>query len=209
MEFGDGDELGVLHIHQILSVEGFGGQLAVAEQADFPLFVPRVLHLHPPYLVGGVQGHVIQRLGFDAVIARFDLGIGRAVAGDGLKLIQRLFNGPPGGAPEIAAFLVPQVHVPARLVKLIEHIAQDAPCRAGFDEAVAAGVLGDDGAVCGRAQIIGPGHGRAGIGDQVFTLVIVKVSELHGEFLLFRRFRNLLYVLFGVKHDCPVAVQKI
>ena len=36
VELGDGDELGVLHVHQVLGVEGIGGELAVAEHADLP-----------------------------------------------------------------------------------------------------------------------------------------------------------------------------
>ena len=184
VELGDGDELGVLHVHQILGVEALGGELTVAEHANLPRLVARIGNSQPPDLVGSVQGHVIQRLGRDTVIFAFDLGVAGAVAGDGVVFLQILFHGPPGGRPEIAAVLVAQIDIAARLVKLVEHIAQDAARRAGLDEAVAARVLGHDGAVLRRAQVVGPGHGRAGIGDDVFAFRVVKETELHGELLL-------------------------
>ena len=184
VELGHGDELGVLHVHQILGIEAVGGEFAVAEHADLPGRIARVGHLKPPDLVGRVHGHVVQGLGFDAVIGGFDLRIAGAVAGDGFKCFQRLFHRPPGGGPEIARFLVPQIDVAARLVELVEHIAQDAPRRAGLDEAVAPGVLGHDGAVIRRTQIVGPGHGRAGVGDHVFPAGVIKITVLHGKSLL-------------------------
>ena len=117
--------------------------------------------------MGGVQRHIIEHPAFDVPIGGFDLGIGGAVAGDGMIVGQGLFHRAPGSGPEIAVRLVAQIDIAAGLVELVEGVAQDAAGRAGLDKAVAAGVLGDDGAVLRRAQIVGPGHGRAGIGDHI------------------------------------------
>ena len=179
MEFRAGDELGVLHVHQVLLVIAFGGQLAVAEDGQLARLAARVAHLQPPDLMGRALRHVIQRVGGDARVLGADLGIGGAVAAAGLEAVQRLFHRPPAGGPEIAGFVVPQVDIAARLVELVEHIAQDAPGGAGLDEAVAAGVLRDDRAVLGRAQVVGPGHGRARIVDDVLPRLAVKMAVSH------------------------------
>ena len=134
--------------------------------------------------MGGVQGDVIQGFGPYAAVQGFDFGIGGAVTADGFILFQGLFRGTPGGGPEIAAFVVPQVDIPAGLVELVEHIPENPSGGAGLDEGIAAGVLGDDGAVGGTAQVIGPGHGRAGVGDDVFPGRVVEVTVLHPRYLL-------------------------
>ena len=39
MELGDGDELRVLHIHEVLLIEGFRGEFAVSESVQCAYFV--------------------------------------------------------------------------------------------------------------------------------------------------------------------------
>ena len=185
VEGGGGDELGVLQVDGVLLIVAFGGELAVGENGKLPGPVGAVGNLHPPDLVSGAKGHIVQYPAGDACVHAFHLGIAGAVAGYGVEVMKGLFHRPPRGRPVVAVFIVPQVHIAAGLVKLVEGIAQDTACRAGLDKAVAAGILGDDGAVFRRAEVVGPGHGRAGVGDDVLPRRIVKITVLHGVFLLF------------------------
>ena len=184
VEGGVGNELGILQVDQVLLVIGLGGQLTVGHGGDGAHLVGGVGDLHAPDLMGGVHRDIIQHGGLDAGVLRFDLRVGGAVAGDGLVLVEGLFHRTPGGRPVITAFVVPQVHIAAGLVKLVEHVAQDAAVGAGLHKGIAAGVLGDDRAVFGAAQVIRPGHGRTRVGDDVLPRLIVEIAILHGHFLL-------------------------
>lgn len=184
VEGGGGDELGVLEVHQILLVVGFGGEFAVAQGRDLAGLVGLVGHLNAPHLVGSALGHVIQHLGSDTGVFALDLGVGGAVAGDGLVLLQGLLHRTPGSRPVVAGLVVAQVDVAARLVELVEGIADDTASGAGLHEAVAASVLGHDGTIFRIAQVVGPGHGGTGIGNDVLAGFVVKIAVLHEGCLL-------------------------
>ena len=90
-----------------------------------------------------------------------------------------LFHRAPGSRPEIAVRFVAQIHIPAGLIELVEGVAQDTAGCTGLDKAVAAGILRHDGTVRRRTEIVGPGHGRAGIGNDIFPFLVIKIAELH------------------------------
>ena len=127
MEFRAGDELRILHVHQVLLVITLGGQFAVAEHGDIPRFAACVAHFQAPHLVCRALRHVVQRLGLDARIGGTDFSISGAVAADRFEGVQRLFHRPPARGPEIAGLVVAQIDIAPRLVELIEDVAQDAP----------------------------------------------------------------------------------
>ena len=140
-EFRPGDEQGVLQIYLIHLIVAVVGEFGVTGEGQISGVVTVVGDGQSPNLILGIQGHIVQRLGVDAGIVRIHPGVAHAVAALRLVLLQRLAHGHPGRGPEIPAVVVPDVQIPTRLVKVIEHIAQDASVGAGGGEAVAAGVV--------------------------------------------------------------------
>ena len=147
MELCLGNKLGILHVHQILRVQALCCKFTVAEYADLPFPVRQVLQADPPDFMGRAHGNVIQCPAADAVIFTDEFRIAGAVVAFSLILFQRLAHGVPAGRPEVSCFLIPQVDIPAGLVKLIEGIAQDSSRGAALDKAVASGVHRYDGTV--------------------------------------------------------------
>lgn len=209
LELSTGNVLRVLHVHQILLVVAVSGQFAVAEQRQLPGPIGKVGQLHPPDLVRSVQRHIVQRLAFDVLIPAFDLGIGRAVTADGLVAFQRLLHRPPAGRPVFAGLVIPQIHIAARLVELVEGIAQDPARCAGLDKAVAARILRHNCAIGGGTQIVGPRHGRAGIRNHVFPFFPIKIAVLHQNASHeLKRFRNDTFIISVGKSQSFFPQQK-
>ena len=82
--------------------------------------------------------------------------------------------------PYVECFIVILI-IAARLVERdrVEPHPEEAPGGGALVEAVAAGVIRDDGAVLRAAEVITPGPGRVGTRDYIFTGGIVEVSVLH------------------------------
>ena len=162
---GPADEEGILQIHLVLLVVVVVGEFRVARQGQFPGGVGGVGHRQLPHFMGAVLGHIVDRFGVDARIVGEHPGVAHAVAAFAGVVLQVLAHRLPGSRPEIPAGVVPQVEVPAGAVELVEDVAQDAAVGAGLGKAVAAGVVGDDGAVLRRAEIVLPrGRGYRGAG---------------------------------------------
>ena len=93
--------------------------------------------------------------------------------------IQGLGHRLPAGGPEIPGFFIPQVDIPAGLVKLVEGIAQDPACGTALDKAVSAGVHSDDGTVIRRSEIVRPGGRGIGIGNHILSGFLIKIAVIH------------------------------
>ena len=173
------DELGVLHVHQVLGIEALRCELRIAEDGDLPRPVRQVLQGDAPDLMGRTHGDIVQGAAADPVVLADEFRIARAVVAFSLVLIQRLLHRFPAGGPEFPGLLIAQIDIPAGLIKLIEYIAEDPPGCAALDEAVSAGIHRDDGAVIRRAKIVGPRGGSIRIGNHIFSGFFVKVSVFH------------------------------
>src|SRR5699024_9851054 len=169
------DEEGVLQVDLVLLVVAVVGELGVTGQGQAAGAVRLVGHRQGPDLIGLAPGHIVGGLRGDAGIARLHFGVAHAVAALAPVSVQRLCHRLPGGGPVVAAGIVPQIEVAAGLVELVEHIPQDPAVGAGPGKAVASRMVGDDGAVLRRAQIVDPGGRGIGAVDHVFTGGIVKV----------------------------------
>ena len=174
-----GDELGVLQVHLVLLVIAMAGEFGVAGEGQGPGAVRVVAHRQPPDLMGSVQGHVVGRLAVDAAVIRLHDRIAHTVTADAFVCIQVLTHRLPGRRPEISRLTVPEVDVTPRLVELVEHVAQNPSVGSGFYEAVAPRVVGNQGPVLRRTQVVGPRRGGVGPSDDVLTGLMVKISVLH------------------------------
>ena len=96
-----------------------------------------------------------------------------------MKLVQRFPHGLPRNGPVVPAFAVAQVNVPPRLITRVEAVAQDAPVRPGPDKAVAARVVGKDGAVLRRTEVIRPRRRRVRPGNHIFPGCFIKITVFH------------------------------
>ena len=179
LEQGAADEEGVLQVDLVLLVVAVVGELGVTGQGQAAGAVRLVGHRQGPDLIGLAPGHIVGGLRGDAGIARLHFGVAHAVAALAPVGVQRFCHRLPGGGPVVAAGIVPQIEVAAGLVELVEHIPQDPAVGAGPGKAVASRMVGDDGAVLRRAQIVDPGGRGIGAVDHVFTGGIVKVSVSH------------------------------
>ena len=180
LALGAGDEERVLEVDLILLIVVVVGELHEAEHGERAGLVGGIGDLGAPYLIGLAGGDVVGRLGRDAGIGGGHDGIRRAVAALALVLVEGLADGLPGGRPEVAALGVAQVDVSARQRHHgIEAESEVASIRAGLHEAVACGVIGDDGTVGGVAEVVDPGRGGIRAGDDIFLVGKVEVAVLH------------------------------
>ena len=182
-----GNELGVLQIDLVLLIVAVAGKLGVARKCQLPRLFRLVLHSEAPYLIGRAKRHIVIRLCTDAAIPAAYGGIAGSVPALTLILIQILTDRLPRNRPVVAIPIVAYVKISARLIKLIEHIAQDAPLCTRFYKTVAACVIGDQRSVLGRSQIVRPWRRRVRSRDDILQVFVVKISVLHSfSFYLFR-----------------------
>ncbi|OQB94589.1 MAG: hypothetical protein BWX86_01435 [Verrucomicrobia bacterium ADurb.Bin122] len=186
LDGGLGDELRVLEVGQVVGHVPRAGHLAIGEDGELAGLLALVGDLEAPIFEGLAERHEVGALGLDRGVARDDGGVGGAVAAGALVLGERLADGLPGGGPEIAALLIAQVEVAAGLVERhgVGAQAQEARAERALVEGVAAGVVGDEGAVVERAEVVGPRAGRVGTRDDVLFGFVVEMTELHGDFRL-------------------------
>ena len=129
-------------------------------------------------LAGGAHGHQAGELGLHALLLALEDGVPQAVTAavavqGGLG---RQEGGAPGGVP------VADVEEPPALV--VGHVvvaeAGDAAKLGVPIEGVAAAGVGDQGEEPLVAQVVDPGQGRVGPGDDVFPGRVVKIAVSHG-----------------------------
>ena len=179
MEFRLRNELSILHVHQVLGIKTLRRQFGITEHSNLPRPVRQVLHRDPPHLMGRAHGNIVQDPAADPVILADNLRIARAMVTFGLVFFQRLRHRLPAGGPEVTRLLIPQIDIPARLIKLIEGIPQNPPGSTALDKAVSPGIHRYNRAVFRRSQIIGPGRRRIRIGNDILSRLFVKIAVLH------------------------------
>ena len=173
------DKQRILQVYLVLLIIAVVRELGVTGNAQVSDSIRAVLYFDTPDFVLLVQRNVIERLRMDSGVVRQDFRVAGAVAAFALVLVQRFPHGLPGGRPVIGGLVVPDIDVTPRSVSVVEHIAQDPAIGAGAHEAVAARVARDQGAVFGRAQIVGPGSRGVRTCDHIFSVFIVKIAVFH------------------------------
>ena len=175
------DELAVLQIGQIVEGRPIAGIFDISEGRQPPRLIGRVGQLDPPDFHRPAERHEIGRFGADAGIIRGDRRVGGAVAALGFVLVERLADRLPGGAPEVTGLSVAQINIAPGLIERhgIEANAGEAALCGGFVERIAAGIVGDDGAILGRAEIVRPRARRIGPRDDIFARGVVEMAVLH------------------------------
>src|SRR5574344_671714 len=178
---GVGDVLGVLEVEGILREVPLGGELAVGEHAQLAGLGAGVGDLEVPVFEVLIERHEVGGGGLDAAVLALDYGVAGAEARGGLVLLEGLADGLPRGRPVVAAGLVAQVELAARHVHRdgVVAVAQEAAGGRRAGEAVATGVVGDDGAIAAVAEIVGPRPGSVGAGDDIFAGCVVEVTVVH------------------------------
>ena len=176
---GPADEKGILEVHLVLLVVAVIGKFRIAGQGQAAGPVRVIGDGEGPDFIGLALRHIVNCLGGDACIACLHPGVAHAVAALDLVIFQVLGHRLPRGRPEVPAVVIPQIDVPARLVKLVEHIPEHPAVGARPLKAVAAGVVGDDGAVGRRPQIVDPGGRGVGTVDHIFAGFVIKISVSH------------------------------
>ena len=176
-----GDVLGVLEVQGILQQAPLGRELAEREHAQPARTLAGVRDRQPPVLEVLLQRHEVCRHCPDTAPLALDHRVAEAETRGGPVLVERLAHGLPCGRPEVAAVAVAQVKLAAGHVHRhgVVAVPQETPRRRRAREAVAAGVVGDDGAVAARTEVIGPRPRRVGAGDDIFPGSVVKVSVVH------------------------------
>ena len=191
------DEEGILEVDLILLVVAVVGELSIACQGQAAVPVRVIGDGEGPDFISFALGHIVDGLGGDVCIAGFHPGVAHAVAALDLVVVQVFSHRLPGSGPEISALIIPQIDIPARLVKLVEHIPENPAVGTRPLEAVAAGVVGDDGAVGRRPQIVDPGGGGVGAVDHIFAGFVIKISVSHTRcFLPFGRYQKIIPACF-------------
>ena len=178
-EVGLGNKQRVLQVYQVLLVIRLVGEFTVAADGQVPNPVRIVPHQNPPNLVLRAQGHIVHCLGVNPRVVCQHVGVGDAVAALTVVLGQILSHRLPGSGPVVPAVIVPQVDVASGLVKVVEPIPKNSSIGARLAEAVAAGLIGNNRAVLGGAEIIRPGCRGIRPGDDIFPILIVKIAVFH------------------------------
>ena len=98
-----------------------------------------------------------------------------------LVLIKGLTYGRPGSRPVIPCFAVLKIDVTTGLVhsNRVEAVTDNTSVCAGFNEAVAACVIGNNCAVFGRAEIVRPCRGSIGTGNHILFVLFIKKAVIH------------------------------
>ncbi len=179
---GVGDILGILEIKGVLQQAPLGGELAERKNAQPARPVAGVGDLQTPVLEVPIERDEVGRRGAHAAPLALDDRVAEAEAGGRFEFVERFADRLPRGRPVVAAVAVAQVKLPAGQVHRhgVVAMAQEAAGGGRAGEAVAAGLVGDDGAIPARAEIVGPGSRGVRASDDVFAGCVVEVTELHG-----------------------------
>lgn len=135
------DKQRILQVDLVLLVVAVVGELGIAGQGQAAGGGADVGHPQRPHLIGAAVRHIVGSLGRDTGLVGQHAGVAHAVTAAAAVVREVLAHRLPGGGPEIAAVVVPQVEIAPRLVELVEHIAQDAPVGARPRKAVPARIV--------------------------------------------------------------------
>ena len=143
---------------------GLGAPVRHREFPDFQRFTER---------------HEISGLRLDLVAARTDGGVAHAVAA--FVLVELGARGLPRWRPELVGVVVADIEVaPADIERrvVVAVPGQAAQARVAV-KGIAAGGVGDEAEIGFAAEVIDPRQRGVGLGDDVFALLVVKMSVLH------------------------------
>jgi len=118
--------------------------------------------VEPPDLPVGVKGDEVSDRGLDVAVGGTDDGVAQAVASG--VVLKVAAGGLPGGRPELAALVVPQIDVTPALVEgdvVVAVPGQPSEARIAI-EGVAAARVRDQSDVVAGAQVVDPGQGVSG-----------------------------------------------
>ena len=176
------DEQRVLQVYLILLVVVVVYEFAVAGYGQLAGLIAGVRYNGVPDLVGGVLRHIISRLCADSLILRGNHRIRSSVAAFAFIAFKGFADRRPGSGPEVAVLAVTKIDVSAGLVKrhAVETVTDYPAVRAGFNEAVSARIVRDDGSVFRRSEIVSPSGRRIRTGDDVFFRLLIKITVVHG-----------------------------
>ncbi len=134
------------------------------------------LHL-APFLQGNEEEH----RGLHAVLLARDAGVAHAVAA--LVAVEGRLAGFPSGIPDDSLLftlssLLYNIEISSAVVHghAVVAVARDAAELGVLEERVAAGGIGNQGEEVLVAQVVDPGPGRLGIGDDIFAMCVVEMS---------------------------------
>jgi hypothetical protein len=159
------------------------GELAEGEDAQ-PTRLPRAVpDPQPPVLEELLQRHEVRGFRLDLSVLGRDDGVGRAVAAGRPVLTERFSDWLPAGAPVVARGAIAEVEIPPGLIERhrVAAQAQEAVVEGTAIEAVAPGVVRDDGPVLGRSEVVAPRPRRVRSIDDIFLGGVVEVSVMHSQ----------------------------
>ena len=179
VEIGACDKQCVLQVYEVVLVVALVGELHETGRCDRALLIRIVSQLQLPNFISLIQGNIIQYLGSDLRVLRGDAGISQTMTALTLVILEIFADRLPGCRPVIAGLLITQVDVPSGGIIFIEMIADDTSLRSALYETVAACIIGNDGAVLRRAEVIGPGCRCVRTSDHVLFVRFIKKTVLH------------------------------
>lgn len=204
LEVGACDEQGILEIYLILFVVRVVHELAVAGNSELSGLVGGVCYLCRPYLVCSALGNVVGHLGLYALVLGCDNGVSGTVAALALEFIEGLAYGRPGSGPVLAGLLIAQVNVASGGVvcNAVEAVADNTSVSAALYEAVAAGVVGNDSAVLGVAEVVCPCGRCVRTGDDILLAEFVEMSVVHWYSSIYSSARGGVFTIPAVFQPC-------
>ena len=134
--------------------------------------------LHAGHQRVHAAGHEGELLGLQAVLDAGDAGVAQAVAA--LIAVQLRLDGHPAGRPEAARVVDVEVLSAGVGGHVVVAIAGDAQHAGVLVEAVAAAGVAHQGEERLAAQVVDPGRGGVGAGDDVLPRQVIKMAVLHG-----------------------------
>ena len=189
--------LGLVIDHPVLDLDLAGAEVALevggvvlrVPQAELDAAKrPRARPASSRWLVSGelpdlqvlAQRHEIAGLGLDAAVGRADDRVAQAVAA--VVVVQLACGSAARTATRTRRVcVVAQVDVaPAAVERRVVVAVAGQPAQAGIPvEGIAAGGVRDDPEIGLAAQVVDPGQGRVGPGDDVLAVRVIEVTVLH------------------------------
>src|SRR5690606_12566949 len=173
-----------LQVDLILIVVPLVGKLEIGEGTQLTRSFAVIGHFHEPELEVSSQGYVVRGLTLNIRVTARDARISRAVTALTGVRVQGFTHRLPARRPIVPALIVAEIDVTPGLVhrNVVETQPREATLCRGLVDAVASRVVGRDGPILGRAQVVGPGARSIGTFDDVLAVDIVEVSVAHGFF---------------------------
>ena len=161
----------------------FRRKLDVREQIERARPRAVILDTQVPNLVVLAERDEVSTFGANVGVLRFDDRVAGAVATGRAVHFERFADGLPRARPVIAGISIAQVEIAPGLVHGdgVESQTREASLCGGLEEAVAAGIVRNDRAVLGRAEVVAPRAWRIGARHDVFaSFVVEETVASHG-----------------------------